>query len=87
MVSHCRSVQTLAEKEVQTYAVGTRVLAVALGPELVALVAGAADPPPNGPSTAGDPRSRPVGMLSVLDLGSGAGQVRVVHAHMLLELL
>lgn len=67
---------------------GTRVLAIALGPELVALVAGPADSPPDGPGHARGPRAGPVGVLAVLlGLGPLPDQVGRVDAHLLLEVL
>jgi len=52
--------------------VGARVLAVALCPELVALIASPADSPPDGAGGTGGAR-RSVGVLAVLGLGTGAG--------------
>jgi hypothetical protein len=67
--------------------VSTRVLSIALCPELVALVAGSADSPPDGTGRASSPGSRAVRVLPVLRLRTRPGQVRVLHANMLLELL
>lgn len=66
---------------------GAGVLAIALRPELVALVACAADSPPNGTGSAGSPRGRTVGVLAVLGLWSRPGEMGVVHAYVLLEVL
>ena len=64
---------------------GTGVLAIALCPQLVALVARPADSPPNGTSRTRRPR-RAIAVLPVLRLGPRPGHVRV-HTDVLLELL
>ncbi len=66
---------------------GTRVLAVALGPELVALVTSAAYAAADGAGGASSTGRGPVVVLAVLRLGAGAGHVGVVDADMLLQLL
>lgn len=66
---------------------GTGVLAIALCPELVALVTRPADSPADGARGTSGPRGTPVGMLAVLLLGPGAGEMGVVDADVLLELL
>jgi hypothetical protein len=66
---------------------GTRVLAITLRPELVALVTGPANPPPDGTRRTGGPASRSVRVLAVLLLWAGPGKMRVVNADVLLELL
>ena len=43
------------KKKTLTDAMGTRMLAITLGPELIALVTGPADPPPDGTSSARGP--------------------------------
>lgn len=70
-----------------TNAMGTGMLAITLCPELVALVARPADPPPDGTCCAGDPRGRAVGMLPVFGLWARPSQMVVVHSYVLLELL
>ena len=69
-----------------TYAVGTGMLAIAFGPELIALIASSADPPADGTGGARGP-CWTVGMLPVLLLRPGARKMRVVDAYVLLELL
>ena len=75
-------------REELTYAMGTGMLPVALGPQLVALVTGAADPSSDGTSHSRYACGRSVWMLAVLHLlVSWPSQVRVVNTDMLLELL
>jgi hypothetical protein len=62
------------------------MLAITFCPQLVALVASAADSPPDGSGSAGGPGGRTVWVLAVLLLGPWPGKVGV-HAHVLLELL
>ena len=66
---------------------GTRVLTITLGPELVALVASAADSPPDGAGSSRGPRGGSIRVLAVLGLLSRTSQVRVVYAYVLLEQL
>lgn len=73
--------------EPKFYAVGTRMLAIAFGSELIALVAGARYPSPYGTTgTCGSP-PRSVRVLPVFPLGTGADQVLVLCPYMLLEML
>jgi len=65
----------------------TRVLAITLRPELVTLVTGPADPPPDGAGRAGGPASRPVRVLAVLLLWNWPGKMGVVYSNVLLKLL
>lgn len=62
------------------------MLAITLCPQLVALVASSANPPPDGSSGPSSPRGRAIGMLPMLWLRPWPGHVRV-YANMLLELL
>jgi len=67
---------------------GTWMLAIALCPELVTLITGSADSPPNGTSCSCRPRRGAVWVLPVLGLGSGSREVvLVMDAHVLLKLL
>lgn len=66
---------------------GTRMLSVALGPKLVALITSPANSPPNGTRSAGSPGSRTIRVLPMFWLWPCAGEMRVVDTDMLLELL
>ena len=66
---------------------GTGVLAIALRPELVALITGSADSAPYGTGSPGSSRCRAVGVLPMLGLGARPRKVRVVDAYVLLKLL
>ena len=66
---------------------GARVLAIAFRPQLVALVTGSADPPPDRASGARNSGSGPVRVLAVLLLVPWPLHVRVMDRDVLLELL
>ena len=66
---------------------GTGVLAIAFRPQLVTLIARPADPPPNRPCCPGRSSGGPIWMLPVLWLRPSPGEVRVMDADVLLELL
>src|SRR6187549_43864 len=66
---------------------GAWVLAIALRPELVALVTSPADSPPDGASARRDPGSWSIWVLPVFVLRPRPREVRVVHSDVLLELL
>lgn len=70
-----------------TDAVGAGVLPVTLGPQLVALVACSADSPPNWAGRSGGSATGSIGVLPVLWLTPGPGNVWAVDANLLLELL
>jgi len=70
-----------------TNAVGTGMLAIALGPELVALITRPADSPSDRASSPSSSRSRPIGVLAMLRLGPCPSEMWVVNSYMLLELL
>lgn len=63
------------------------MLAVTFGPQLVALIAGPADPPPNRSGRPRRPGGRSIRMLPMLWLRAGPSKVGVMNADMLLELL
>lgn len=67
-----------------TNAMGTGVLAIALGSELVALVTGSADSPSDRTRGAGRPASWTVRMLPVLVLGTRPGEMWIVDTYVLL---
>lgn len=67
-----------------TDAMSTRMLAITLRPELVTLIAGPADPPPDGARRAGGSASWPIRVLAVLLLWTRPGQMWVVDSDMLL---
>jgi len=76
-----------AGSRILTNAVGTWVLAIALCPQLVALVAGPADSSPDGTGRPSLPRCGAVRVLTVLGLRPTPLEMWVVNSHVLLELL
>ena len=72
-----------------TNTVGTWALAVAFGPQLVALIARSADAPSNGSGSATDPSSvaGAVWVLAMFGVVISVNLGILVHVHVLLELL